>query len=138
MAELLIFVVALVGFCIYKASKAKKHPNRLLELELALRTHADLWLHRNKDASASAEMTMLADDLRSARQLLNEGSESVHASWSRLRPQVLHLTSERALKSVDLFYTDRREEFKAAVYDLTNRLDGMDGKEAGASRAGSR
>jgi hypothetical protein len=123
---LLLAAVALVGLWIYKASKAKKFPNRLHELEQALQTHADLRLHRNKDTIGSAELTKLAEALRRSQHLLNEGSESVHANWSKLRPQILHLTSEDALNSVDLFYSDRRDEFKFALYHLVGRLDELE------------
>jgi hypothetical protein len=128
MTELLFIAAALVGLWIYKTSRTNKLPNRLLELEQALQTHADLRLHRNKDVAGSAQLTELAAALRRSQHLLNESNESVRANWSRLRPQMLHLTSEDALKSVDLFYTDRREEFKAAIYHLIGHLDKLERK----------
>lgn len=128
MTEILLLVAAIFGIWIFKNSKTKQYPNRLLELEQALQTHAALRLHRNEDAQTSQNLELLAKDLQRAQYLVNDGNDSVRSNWSRLRPQILHLTSEDTLKSVDLFYTDRREEFKAAVYDLVSRLDKMEGQ----------
>jgi len=102
MAELMLLIAALIGLWLFKSSKAKRYPNRLLELEQALQTQADLRLHRNKDAETSCQLAKLAEDLKRAQYLLNEGSESVRSNWPRLRPQMLHLTSEEILTRVDL------------------------------------
>ncbi|WP_305336230.1 hypothetical protein [Hydrogenophaga sp.] len=129
MTEIFILIALLIGIWLFKSSKEKKYPNRLLELEQAIQTQADLRLYRNKDAETSFRLTKLAEDLRYAQHLLNESSESVRSNWPRLRPQILHLTSESSLKIINVFYTDRREELKAAVYDLVRRLDKMENRE---------
>ena len=125
----IFFIAALAfGIWIYRTSKIKKYPNRLHEVEQALKIQADLWLYRNKDVQASGEFRQLAIDLKTAQSLLNEGAESVRAHWWCIRPQIFQLTSEEGLKKIDFFYSDRREEVKAALYDLVARLDKVAGQ----------
>jgi uncharacterized membrane protein YccC len=123
MIEILFLVGVAIAFWAFSKSKSKKHPQRLYEIEQELRKQADLWLHRNKDVATSNELNQYADAIKTAQLLANESSESVRQKWSPLRPHLLHLSSEEALKRIDLFYSDRQPEFKAAIYDLVSRLD---------------
>ncbi|MES2384341.1 MAG: hypothetical protein V4593_07320 [Pseudomonadota bacterium] len=123
MTEILLLVGAAIAFWAFSKSTSKKHPHRLSEIEQALRKQADLWLHRNKDVASSNELIQYADALKEAQFLANESSESMRQKWEAIRPHVLHLTSEDSLKRMDLFYSDRQQEFKAALYELVTRLD---------------
>ena len=49
MTEIILVVVAAIAFWVFKSSKKSSYPNRLFEIEQALKTHAALRLHRNKD-----------------------------------------------------------------------------------------
>jgi hypothetical protein len=123
MFEIFLLAAIAIGILITKKSKVQKHPLRLTELEQALRTQADLWLYRNKDVDTAKKFSRLGTHLDTARYLANSPVDSWHQEWMSIRPSLLHCTSEELLKSVDLFYTDRREEIKAAVYDLVTKLD---------------
>lgn len=123
--NILVLVAAGVGIWMFKKSKTSRYPHRLFELQQALNNHADLLLHRNHDEETATELSRLAEHLKLALQLPREPAEFVRQHWMLARPHLLHLTSEDALKRVDLFYSDRREPTKAALYDLIGRLDKM-------------
>lgn len=88
-AELLLALAPLAAYWLYRQSKVAKYPQRLGELEIALRTQADLWLHRNKSPSESARVEAFANALARSRTLLNEGEAAVATHWTRLRPSVI-------------------------------------------------
>jgi leucyl aminopeptidase len=107
----------------FKNMKKAKHPQRLFELENALQNHADLAMYRNQDPETAQELEELLTHLKSARGLVNAPTEAVSGEWRTIRRSLLHLTSEPLLKRVDLFYTDRRDDIKAAVYALISAVD---------------
>ena len=123
MFEILLLAAIAIGFFLHKGAKTRKHPLRLSELEQALRTQADLRLYRNKDVDTSNRFRRLGQHLETAQYLVNSPVESWHQEWRAIRISLLDCTSESLLSSIDLFYTDRREEIKAALYDLVSRLD---------------
>ena len=123
MFEILLLAAIAIGFFLHKGAKTRKHPLRLSELEQALRTQADLRLYRNRDAETAQKYKRIGDHLQTARYLVNSPSESMREEWRAIRVSLLTSTSEELLKGVDLFYSDRREEIKTAVYDLVSRLD---------------
>lgn len=128
MIEVLVVIAFFIGIWIYKSSKKSKYPHRLFEIQNALETRAALFLHRGKNSEASQKLALMAEDLKLSQFLLNDSSDAVLKSWPRLRPQMMHLTSEAALNQIDLYYTDRRDELKDAVFDLIERLDRMESR----------
>lgn len=114
----LFLLAAAAAFWIFKQSKRQKHPARLGELQTALRTQADLRLYRNKDPETSTRLNRLADDLGVAQTMLNDPVEHVRTHWPRIRPSILRLSSEESLKEADLFYTDRAQNIREALFDL--------------------
>ena len=121
--ELLLLVVAgVAAFFAVKAARRRSYPHRLMDLEQALKLHAAA--RRQTDPQGAGELIQLADDLAYSQRLVNgSGGEALRTEWRRLRPQLLHLTSESALQRVDLFYSDRRHSIQQAVYDLVTRID---------------
>lgn len=134
MAELLLALAPLAAYWLYRQSKIAKYPQRLGELEAALRTQADLWLHRNKSPAESARVAAFANALERARTLLNDDAAAVAAHWGRLRPSVMELSSDAGLKHADLHFSDRAQDIREAIFHLVRRLDKI---EATASRGAS-
>lgn len=125
MEMLLLAAAGLAVFFAVKAARRRAYPHRLMELEQALRLHAAARKHTDREGAD--ELVRLAEDLALARGLVNGSDEGLRAQWHRLRPQLLHLTSESALQRVDLFHSDRRHAIQQAVYDLVTRLDARTG-----------
>lgn len=130
LTELALVVGVIAAGLIYRSTKRAKHPQRLHEVESALKVRADLYQHRNGESGGTNELALLGDQLRRAQYLLNEGDAAVHRDWRRIRPAVLRLTSPEMLTRLDLYYSDRRDDIKAALYDLVTQLDKK--AEAGA------
>lgn len=122
-AELLLALAPLAAYWLYRQSKIAKYPQRLQELETALRMQADLRLYRNKDPEGHAYLLGRADSLARSRTLVNDDAAKVADHWRRLRPVVMDLSSETGLKQADLLYTDRVQDFREAISHLVRRLD---------------
>jgi len=123
MAELILALAPLAAYWLYRQSKIAKYPQRLGDLEAAMRTQADLRLHRNKDPETHAHLVGGADALARSRTLLNDDVATIATLWPRLRPVVMHLGSETGLKQADLLYSDRAQDTREAIFHLVRSLD---------------
>lgn len=125
MEMLLLAAAGIAMFFAVQAARRRAYPHRLMELGQALKLHAAARKHTDREGAD--ELVRLAEDLALAQSLANGSDEGLQSQWHRLRPQLLHLTSESALQRVDLFHSDRRYAIQQAVYDLVARLDARAG-----------
>ena len=128
LAEWLIVGAFVGGVIVYKRWKRASYPDRIVEMWSALDTQADLYRHRNKDPATADQLAAHAANLKHAQLLVNASNDAVAQDWPKVRHTVSHLSSEDGLKSAGLYYTDRREDIKAALFDLLGRLDKKEGR----------
>lgn len=123
MEGLIVFAVLIVGFWIYRKSKVEKYPDRLFEIETALETKSDLWRYKAKDEYEAERLSQHAKDLKFCQFMVNDSDAFVKENWGSVRPGLLHLTGEDMLSKIDLYYSDRADDYRSALGNLIDKLD---------------
>jgi hypothetical protein len=121
MTPILVLIAVAFAAWWFAKEKSSRFPQRLDALRRSLQLHAQA--RQATDPFGADDLNRLASDLQEAVSLCNDSVDAVHARWSALRPQLLHLTSEDILNRVDLFYIPEREEYKAAIFNVVATLD---------------